>query len=150
MEPLSLQSDRMSDLEAQEVIKLLEERRQSREQVMSQPSISDVAQLANASEFEVAEALRDIRQHTIAASVTKPGETRNLRNFTIVIALLLIVTTGLIAAVRMIRTSPAPEDYAATEAAPQPVIEKTAEASLTTPALAGDSAPASPARSSNY
>ena len=78
MQHSSQSSDRMTDNEAQEVLKLLEERRQRRESLAGQPTLTDVAQLANASVHDVADALREVRyQNLPVISVERPKKKFN-------------------------------------------------------------------------
>ncbi|MEZ0326431.1 MAG: hypothetical protein ACAH95_11040 [Fimbriimonas sp.] len=63
---------RMSDAEAQEVLRLLAERQREREELRGQPTVQDVAALANAPVTEVSEALSEVRaRNMVSVPVTQ-------------------------------------------------------------------------------
>jgi hypothetical protein len=64
--------DRMTDTEAQEVLRLLAERREAKETSDSLPSIHDVAVLANASPDDVSSALAEVRAKAYVGAITPP------------------------------------------------------------------------------
>jgi hypothetical protein len=71
--------DRMTDAEAQEVMRVLAERTRRREEALGWPSVHDVAALSNASADDVREALSDVRARSLAAMYSGIGETSSPR-----------------------------------------------------------------------
>jgi hypothetical protein len=128
MQHFSQPEDRMTDQEARDVLKLLEERRQQREQAMSQPSVRDMAQIANVSESEVADALSDIRRMPWSSEVVNPP--KSTRVVVVAVALFLLFFLCLIVVLPPRRATARAQAWGVAE----PVIAGTPGSAMEAPA----------------
>lgn len=97
MQEFSQPSERMSDAEAQDVLRLLAERQRSREEHDAMPTIHDVAMLSNASPEEVRMALMEIR-HRGNEELTPPTQRSSRPSILLAClgALLILIAVGFV------------------------------------------------------
>jgi hypothetical protein len=138
------QEQRMSDEEAQQVLRILAERQRQSEELSGRPTVQDVAALANAPINEVAAALNEVRSQTPA--VTQPRRKQLLPLIaaaTIAFVLLGAGAMFVFTANRTVQTSSTPLPYPpGADTWPPPSPQATSESV----AESSDVAPVAPPR----
>src|SRR5688572_31216406 len=120
---------RMTDEEAQLVMRILSERRQQREELQAMPTVKDVAQMANVDPDDVASALAELRARQVVP-VTVYEAPRARSGFpTLAVVAVTLLLVFLLGAFMLVGVSAPPE----ASATPYETVTVSADAPLPTP-----------------